>query len=133
MGKKYVSFNINLDGLVEEERWYTLFTGWNCEMDVIDRINKINITTKSGIKISEAFTPLQEVIVQKKKNGLMVDTIKYEKVMPNYVFIKTKLDSDMYQLIMNISGVSAIMCTSGIPSSIQEKDIEKMKGIKNIA
>lgn len=121
MGKKHTQFRVNVEGLGDTERWYALTTSWNYESFVIERI--IDMNKNLGMIILDTFTPTVERLEQRGKKTKLVK----EKLMPNYVFIKTKLTVDVYKLIMNISGVVGFMCMGGVPAIITEKDIDNIK------
>ena len=123
MGKKYTNFAINLDGLDQEENWYALITNYNYEQFVIDRINSM----KENISdvVSEVFTPIEESVVEVRGK----QKVKQTKVMPNYVFVKARLTTETWKLLMNVTGVTSIMCVAGMPSVISEKEIGRMKSL----
>ncbi len=127
MGKKYTNFAINLDGLDQEENWYALMTSYNYEQYVVDKIKSMNDNLDSFV--SDAFIPIENVPVEVKRKGQTKIEIKQNKVMPNYVFIKTRLSIDKWKLLMNVTGVTSIMCVAGIPSIISEKEINRMKAL----
>lgn len=130
MGKKFTTFKVNLEGLETIARWYTIVTIYNYEQKVTNDINKmICEDALSGIA-EESFCGIKEIKEEvTNKKGEKRIKIRNEKVMANYVFIKTKMDARVWSMLTNITGVSAILCTAGIPIPTSDSKIEKIKTI----
>ena len=130
MGKKYVTFNVNLEGLDDKARWYTIVTQYNYEQMVTNNLNKL---AQSNENIDHAFCAIkEEEYVTTNAKGQHVVKTKNVKMMANYVFVKAKMDVDVWTTIMNITGVSAILCTAGIPVFTSEKKINEIKKDLNL-
>jgi transcription antitermination factor NusG len=134
MGKKYTLFKVNLDGLEEKARWYTIVTQYNYEQKVLNDINRMIIDTNLSSSMEEAFCGIKEedYVFTNSKGEKKIKT-KNIKVMANYVFIKTKMTADIWAVLTNITGVSAILCTAGIPvftSETKIKEIKEMLGVE---
>lgn len=128
MGKKFTTFKVNLDGLDITPRWYTIVTQYNYEQKVANDINKMSNDERMKGIICEAFSGIKEIKqeVRNKKGELKIKIIN-EKVMANYVFVKTKVNPEVWGILSNITGVSAILCVSGVPISTPDIEIEKMR------
>ena len=128
MGKKYTNFKVNLDGLDSKSQWYTVVTQYNYEQYVVNSINKIIEENKSNPFIFEAFSGI--VVTEQRtvnKKGVVRTKVKNEKVIPNYVFVKTIMNVDTWNLLTNLTGVSAILCTSGVPVATTDTKIAEIK------
>lgn len=127
MFKKYNLFNANLDGLDDKPRWYTFVTKYNYECQVAEQLNKMANGDFNGI-IIEAFPGVQEINeyhYNKKKEIKMKK--KFNKQYMNYCFCKCKMSPEIWNAIIGITGIGSIMCTSGVPTSTDDKSIEKIK------
>lgn len=127
MGKKYTNFKVNLDGLETKSQWYTIVTQYNYEQYVVNSLNKI-IEDKSNSYIFEAFSGI--VVTEQQtvnKKGVVRTKVKNEKVIPNYVFVKAIMNVDTWNLLTNLTGVSAILCTSGVPVATTDTKIADIK------
>lgn len=128
MGKKYTNFKVNLEGLDTKPQWYTIVTQYNYEQYVVNSINKIIDENKVDPFIFEAFSGI--VVTEKKvvdKKGAIKIKTKNEKVIPNYVFVKATMNINTWNILTNLTGVSAILCTSGIPVATTDSKIVEIK------
>lgn len=124
MGKKYANFRVNLDDIPEDPRWYTIVTQYNYEQYVVNSIKKI-IDNKT---IFESFSGIREIVTEKvNRKGECKKVIKNEKIMPNYVFVKAVMTIDTWNILTNLTGVSAVLCTSGVPVYTDQRKIDEMK------
>lgn len=128
MGKKYTTFKVNLEGLESISAWYTIVTQYNYEQKVTNDINKIiKDNTYNGL-ICDVFSGIKEIKEETvNAKGEKKIKIKNEKILSNYVFVKTKMSVEIWAMLTNITGVSAILCTSGRPISTSENKINNMK------
>lgn len=131
MGKKYTNFRVNLEGLDTQPLWYTIITQYNYENYVVNSINKIINENSNGLLI-ETFSGVvehKEETVNKK--GEIKTKIKNEKIFPNYVFVKAIMNIETWTMLTNLTGVSAILCTSGVPVPTTDKKILEIKNYLN--
>lgn len=125
INKKSPLFKVNLDGLDNKPRWYIIVTNYNYEQKVAKDINKIAGTNKS---VLEAFSGIKEIVTYRiNKKNEKIKKIKNEKIFPNYVFAKMVMNITTWNMITNITGVSAILCSSGYPVPVQENKIVSIK------
>ena len=128
MGKKFTTFRVNLDGLSTTARWYTIVTHYNYEQKVASDINQMIIDGKIDNYVEEVFSGIKEMKEETvNKKGEKKTKIKNEKIMANYVFVKTKMDATIWSILTNITGVSAILCIAGEPISTPDYKIKQMK------
>jgi len=130
MGKKFTQFRVNLEGLETVARWYTIVTIYNYEQKVAGDINKMILDDALKGVAEESFCGIKEIKEDYfNKAGEKKTKIRNDKVLANYVFIKTKMNSQVWAILTNITGVSAILCTSGIPIFTPESKIDHIKEI----
>lgn len=128
MGKKFTAFNVNLEGLDSEAQWYTIVTQYNYEQYVVNSINKLIEENQGNKFIFETFSGIVEIEQSyKNKKGETKTKIKNEKVIPNYVFVKAIMDVNAWNILTNLTGVSAILCTSGTPVATTDSKIKEIK------
>lgn len=128
MGKKFTAFNVNLEGLNSKPQWYTIVTQYNYEQYVVNSINKVIEENPGEQLLFEAFSGIVEVEqMHTNKKGQTSIKIKNEKVIPNYVFVKALMDVRTWNLLTNLTGVSAVLCTSGVPVATTDKKIDEIK------
>lgn len=129
MIKKTPLFKVNLDGLDDKPRWYTIVTNYNYEQKVSRDINKLS---ESNDMVYESFSGVTEVKEEKKnKKGEIKIKTKNIKLFPNYVFCKAIMNATTWSILTNITGVSAILCLGGTPVSTEEKKINHIKSTLN--
>lgn len=125
MAKKTFVFRANIDGLDDKPRWYTIVTNYNYEQKVAKDINKI---AESNDMILEAFSGIKEIEeIKINKKGEEVKKPRNIKLLPNYVFVKTRMNPTIWSILSNITGVSAVLCLGGVPVFTEESKINKMK------
>ena len=130
MGKKYTTFKVNLEGLNDKARWYTIVTQYNYEQKVANDISKMIKDGSLNSSIEDVFCGIkEEQVATTNRKGEVVIKTKNEKIMANYVFVKTKMDAHIWSVLTNITGVSAILCTAGIPVFTSEKKMEEIRNM----
>lgn len=130
MGKKFTQFRVNLEGLETVARWYTIVTIYNYEQKVAGDINKMILEDALNGVAEESFCGIKEIREDYlNKKGEKRTKIRNDKVLANYVFVKTKMNDQVWAILTNITGVSAILCTSGIPICTPDSKIDHIKKI----
>lgn len=128
MGKKFTSFNVNLEGLDSKPQWYTIVTQYNYEQYVVNSLNKIIEENSNEQFVFEAFSGVVErEELYKNKKGETKTKIRNEKIIPNYVFVKAIMNVRAWNVLTNLTGVSAILCTSGTPVATTDSKIIEIK------
>ena len=128
MGKKFTQFRVNVTGLEDKHRWYIIVTQYNYEQYVTNSL--LRIIEEGGLNgaVAEAFSGIketEETYINSK--GVSKIKIKNEKVFSNYVFVKTKLTPEIWNELMNLTGVASMLCVSGTPVSSTEQEITRAK------
>ncbi len=128
MFKKYILFNVNLEGLNDIPRWYTLTTGYNYEQKVAkDLIKKSKMPEYNG-KIIDAFSGVKEIqSFTTLKSGEIKIKSKFNKVLTNYAFVKAVMTPEIWNDIMGMTGVSGVVCVSGRPVETSEDKIKQTR------
>ena len=75
-------------------------------------------------KIEEVLVPTHEVT--EVKRGKRVKRKK--KYFPSYVLVKMEMNKELYHMIKNIQKVTGFLGTTGTPTHVSEKEIDKIMG-----
>jgi len=108
------------------KNWYIVQTFSGFEKKVAD-ILKDSIEKKKELlndKIEEVLVPTHEIT--EVKRGKRVQRKK--KYFPSYVLIKMEMNKELYHMIKNINKVTGFLGTTGIPTAVPEKEIDKIMG-----
>lgn len=130
MGKKFISISVNLNGLQDKHRWYTVTTLYNYEeafaKDLIESINATDVVLRN--KIEDVYVPIKETVTQvTDKKGKVNSKVKKEKLYPNYVFVKVIMDEEVWFHLNHTKGCSTVLAHAGSPIPISEQEIDKIK------
>jgi len=92
---------------------------------------KVAETLKDGIKKKELSEKIEEVLVPmhevtEVKRGKRVQRKK--KYFPSYILVKMEMNKDLYHMIKNIQKVTGFLGTTGNPTPVSEKEIDKIMG-----
>ena len=64
--------------------------------------------------------------VTEVKRGKRVQRKK--KYFPSYILVKMEMNKDLYHMIKNIQKVTGFLGTTGKPTPVSEKEIDKIMG-----
>ena len=106
--------------------WYIVQTFSGFEQKVAETL-KDAIKKNDGLlkdKIEDVLVPTHEVT--EVKRGKRVQRKK--KYFPSYVLVKMEMNKDLYHMIKNIHKVTGFLGTTGTPSPVSEKEINKIMG-----
>ena len=104
--------------------WYIVQTFSGFEQKVAETL-KDTIKNKSlDDKIEEVLVPTHEVT--EVKRGKRVKRKK--KYFPSYVLVKMEMNKELYHMIKNIQKVTGFLGTTGTPTHVSEKEIDKIMG-----
>jgi len=108
------------------KNWYIVQTFSGFEQKVAETL-KDTIKQKEELltdKIEDILVPTHEVT--EVKRGKRVQRKK--KYFPSYVLVKMEMNKDLYHMIKNIHKVTGFLGTTGTPSPVSEKEINKIMG-----
>ena len=106
--------------------WYIVQTFSGFEQKVAETLKDIIKQKKELLtdKIEDILVPTHEVT--EVKRGKRVQRKK--KYFPSYVLVKMEMNKDLYHMIKNIHKVTGFLGTTGTPSPVSEKEIDKIMG-----
>ena len=106
------------------KNWYIVQTFSGFEQKVTQTL-KDNIKSKElDDKIEEVLVPMHEVT--EVKRGKRVQ--KKKKYFPSYVLVKMEMNKELYHMIKNIQKVTGFLGTTGNPTPVSDKEIDKILG-----
>jgi len=108
------------------KNWYIIQTFSGFEQKVAETLKDI-IKKKEKLledKIEDVLVPTHEVT--EVKRGKRVQRKK--KYFPSYVLVKMEMNKELYHMIKNINKVTGFLGTTGIPTPVPEKEIDKIMG-----
>ena len=108
------------------KNWYIIQTFSGFEQKVAETLKDI-IKKKEKLledKIEDVLVPTHEVT--EVKRGKRVQRKK--KYFPSYVLVKMEMNKELYHMIKNINKVTGFLGTTGTPSPVSEKEINKIMG-----
>ena len=108
------------------KKWFIVQTFSGFEQKVAETLKDI-IKQKNELltdKIEDILVPTHEVT--EVKRGKRVQRKK--KYFPSYVLVKMEMNKELYHMIKNIHKVTGFLGTTGNPSPVSEKEIDKIMG-----
>lgn len=123
-----IQFTINLQDADPNPAWYTIVTKTNYE-------KKVAKDLQMGIKnaafkddIIEVVVPIKEVEeVVTGKDGKPQKVTKPEKPFPSYVFVRARMNEDVWRYLRGVTGVSTILSVGGYLSTMSDQEIKRIK------
>ena len=104
--------------------WYIVQTFSGFEQKVADTLKEIIKTKEIDEKISEVLVPIHEVTEVKKGKRVQ----RKKKYFPSYILVKMEMNKERYHMIKNIQKVTGFLGTTGNPSIVSDKEIDKILG-----
>ena len=108
------------------KNWYIVQTFSGFEKKVAD-IVKDSIEKKKELfhdKIEEVLVPTHEIT--EVKRGKRVQRKK--RYFPSYILVRMEMDKELYHMIKDIQKVTGFLGTTGNPTPVSEKEINKILG-----
>ena len=108
------------------KNWYIVQTFSGFEKKVAE-VLKDTIEKKKELlndKIEEILVPTHEVT--EVKRGKRVQRKK--KYFPSYILVRMEMDKELYHMIKDIQKVTGFLGTTGNPTPVSEKEINKILG-----
>ena len=104
--------------------WYIVQTFSGFEQKVAETIKDTIKKKELGDKITEVQVPMHEVT--EVKRGKRVQRKK--KYFPSYLLVKMEMNKELYHMIKNIQKVTGFLGTTGNPTRVSDKEIDKILG-----
>ena len=104
--------------------WYIVQTFSGFEQKVADTLKENVKKQELNDKIEEVLVPMHEVteVVRGKR------VQRKRQYFPSYILVKMEMSKDIYHMIKNIQKVTGFLGTTGKPSPVSEKEIDKIIG-----
>ena len=104
--------------------WYIVQTFSGFEQKVADTLKENVKKQELNDKIEEVLVPMHEVteVVRGKR------VQRKRQYFPSYILVKMEMSKDIYHMIKNIQKVTGFLGTTGKPSPVSEKEIDKIMG-----
>ena len=106
------------------KNWYIVQTFSGFENKVSETLKKTIDKKKLNEQIEDVVVPIHEVT--EVKRGKRVQRKK--KFFPSYILVKMEMNKDLYHMIKNIQKVTGFLGTTGNPTPVSEKEIDKIMG-----
>ena len=104
--------------------WYIVQTFSGFEQKVAETLKETVKTKKLEDKITDVLVPIHEVT--EVKRGKRVQRKK--KYFPSYVLVRLEMIKELYHMIKNIQKVTGFLGTTGNPTRVSDKEIDKILG-----
>ncbi|MCD6223403.1 MAG: transcription termination/antitermination factor NusG [Deltaproteobacteria bacterium] len=102
-----------------EMKWYAVHTQVGFEKKVKESIEKKVELLGLKDKVEKVLIPIEEVIEIKKKGK----KVKERRLYPSYVFIKTHLDNEVFNVIKKLAYVTGFVGSRKEPIPLSDEDI----------
>ena len=104
--------------------WYIVQTFSGFEQKVAETLKDIIKKKELNEKIEEVLVPMHEVTEVKRGKRIQ----RKKKYFPSYVLVKMDMNKELYHMIKNIQKVTGFLGSTGTPTSVSEKEIDKIMG-----
>ena len=129
MAKKPMLGAVDLSDVSNEPKWYTIVTQFNYEEKVIENIKDAIAGRNLQEYIYDCFVPIKykkEIVTL--ANGTKKEKIKKTKgSYSTYIFLKCILTDSIWNTLRTTTGIAVIPTAGGIPVSVSEDEIRKIK------
>lgn len=112
------------DSSDEGYRWWIIRVAGGKEDEVKAHIEKI---AQTDPRIKEVFIPEEEEKFKRKTKSGEKEFVKKKKVISGYVYVKMKLDNEIWNKIRTISSVGYVLGEKGVPIPVPEENILSLK------
>ena len=106
------------------KNWFIVLTFSGFEQKVSQTLKESIQAKELNEKIDEVLVPMHEVT--EVKRGKRVQRKK--KYFPSYILVKMEMNKELYHMIKNIQKVTGFLGTTGNPTPVSEKEIDKIMG-----
>jgi transcription termination/antitermination protein NusG len=106
------------------KNWFIVQTFSGFEQRVAETLKDSIKKKELSEQIEDVLVPMHEVT--EVKRGKRVQRKK--KYFPSYILVKMEMNKDLYHMIKNIQKVTGFLGTTGNPTPVSEKEIDKIMG-----
>lgn len=125
MENVHKSFEERSENIGEEEyRWWIIRVAGGKEDEVKAHIEKL---AQTDPRIKEVFVPEEEEKLKRKTKEGEKEIVRRRKIISGYVYVKMKLDNDVWNKIRSLSSVGYVLGEKGVPIPIPEENIVSLK------
>lgn len=121
---------MNLKNLANNYEWYTIVTTFNMEEQYVRNVKEAVMGTEFENLIAEYYVPIKYVFVKSKKEGGKAKIRKEKSPYSNYVFIRCKMNDNLWGLLRTTTGAAVILTSGGAPIINSNEDINNIKKIQ---
>ena len=130
MGISQKLASVDLSKTSTEFAWYTVVTQFNHSQIYVKNVQDIIKSNFLKHEIKGFFIPPPKLSKVKRKQANGTEKIVIHKSrgdLADYVFVKCRLTEDVWDVLRTTSGCKIILTAGGIPTSISDDEIKKMK------
>ncbi len=102
--------------------WYIVQTYSGFEKKVASVINENVKKNNLSDKIQEVFIPTHDVTEIKKGKRIQAK----KKYFPGYILVKMDMNKELYHMVKNIKNVTGFLGSTGNPSPVSDKEVDKI-------
>lgn len=132
MRKQILLGSVNLSWVKDSFEWYSVVTTYNMEEKYIENVmNAVSGTFLEDL-VAEYYAPVKYVLENPERisTGERKIIKKVKGCYSTYVFIRCKMEEHLWNLLRTTSGASVIPTAGGIPITVSEEDIARIKEIQ---
>jgi len=104
--------------------WYIVQTFSGFEQKVAETLKDMIKKMEISEKIEDVLVPIHEVTEVKRGKRIQ----RKKKYFPSYVLVKMEMNKELYHMIKNIQKVTGFLGSTGKPTPVSEKEIDKIMG-----
>lgn len=108
----------------KEFKWWIIKVAGGKEDEVKSHIERI---AQSDPRIKEVFVPEEEEKFKKKTKEGEKEIVRKKKIISGYVYVKMKLDNEIWNKIRELSSVGYILGEKGTPIPVPEENIASLR------
>ena len=109
------------------KQWYIVQTFSGFEQKAAEALKDIVSKQELNEKIEDILVPTHEVTEVKRGKRIQ----RKKKYFPSYMLVKMEMNKELYHMIKNIQKVTGFLGSSGTPTPVSEKEIDKIMGSIN--
>ena len=106
------------------KNWFIVQTFSGFEQKVAETLKDSIKKKELSEQIDDVLVPMHEVTEVKRGKRVQIK----KKYFPSYILVKMEMNKDLYHMIKNIQKVTGFLGTTGNPTPVSEKEIDKIMG-----